>query len=289
MTAPPAPLRVGVLLEQLLSPVPGGTGRYSAEVARALATRRGLAVAGWTAWHRPSALRAALPAGLPVRRLTVGRRALWRTWERDVGPVPHDVDVVHAPTLLVPPGRLRAPLVVTVHDAVPWTHPETLTARGVRWHRLMGERVVRDAAAAVVPTHAVAERVADALPGLAGRLHVVGEGVSAAVLDVGPDADARAARLRLPGRYRLTLATLEPRKGLDRLVAALALLTRRGVAAADVPLLVVGRPGWGGVDPQGLARRAGLPPGAVRVLGGAGRRGPGGRAAPGGGAAGPQP
>ena len=41
----------------------------------------------------------------------------------------------------------------------------------------------------------------------------------------------------------LAVATLEPRKGLDVLIAALARL-----GADAVPLLVVGQPGWGGID-----------------------------------------
>jgi len=32
-------VRVGILLEQCLSPVPGGTGRYARELAAALVTR----------------------------------------------------------------------------------------------------------------------------------------------------------------------------------------------------------------------------------------------------------
>jgi glycosyltransferase involved in cell wall biosynthesis len=69
-------------------------------------------------------------------------------------------------------------------------------------------------------------------------------------------------RLELPERFILTLATLEPRKGLDVLIAALARL-----GAGAPPLLVVGQPGWGGVDIDATARAAGLPVGAVRTLG----------------------
>jgi hypothetical protein len=70
---------------------------------------------------------------------------------------------VHAPTPLAPPRR-RRPVVVTVHDAVPWTHPETLTPRGVRWHRAMIERAGHEADAIVVPTRAVADELARRVP-----------------------------------------------------------------------------------------------------------------------------
>ncbi|MCW2608101.1 MAG: glycosyl transferase, group 1, partial [Frankiales bacterium] len=145
------------------------------------------------------------------------------------------------------------PLVVVVHDAVPWTHPETLTPRGVAWHVAAVTRAARDADLVVVPTQAVADELRRHLE--VPRLQVVGEGAD---LTVPPDADARAARLDLPDRYLLTVATLEPRKGLDVLVPALR--------AVDLPLLCVGQPGWGGADPLALARQHGVED-RVRVLG----------------------
>jgi glycosyltransferase involved in cell wall biosynthesis len=254
--------RLAVLLEQCLSPVPGGTGRYSRELAAALAATApaGSTVAGWTAYHRDTAA-ARVPGVAGPHRLPLPRRALTLAWERQRGPAPRRGDVVHAPTPLAPPRRGR-PLVVTVHDAVPWTHPDTLTPRGVAWHRRMVEYAARVADRIVVPTRAVADELAAVLPIAPDRLAVVGEGASA---DLHPpaDADERAARLGLPaGGHLLSLATLEPRKGLDVLLAALA-----HPAAPDLPLLVVGQPGWGGVDPLAEAARLGIPAGRVRVLG----------------------
>jgi glycosyltransferase involved in cell wall biosynthesis len=254
-------MRVGVLLEQVLAPVPGGTGRYARELAASLAAAAcpGEQVAGWTAWHRdPSAAR--VPGLSGPHALPLPRRPLIKAWERGMPwPVPRGVDLVHAPTLLAPTGT-SVPLVVTIHDAVPWTHPETLTPRGVTWHRRMAARVARRADAVVVPTRAVADALAGHLQ--LSRVEVIGEGVSGDLALPG-DAQRRAERLDLPdGGFLLTLATLEPRKGLDVLIAALA---RPGVL--DLPLLVVGQPGWGGVDPADLARREGIAPDRVRVLG----------------------
>lgn len=252
-------MRLAVVAEQCLSPVPGGTGRYTAEVASALARRPGLDVTGWVALHR-GVVPARVPGVRGPRRLPLPRRALIAAWERGLGPGPGAADLVHAPTLLFPPRR-RRPLVVTIHDAVPWTHPETLTPRGVRWHRAMAARAAETADVVVVPTAAVAEalrRHADLR-----KVEVVGEGVTAAVVTPPRDAESRAARLGLPsGGYLLSLATVEPRKGLDVLLAALA-----EPGSPDLPLLVVGQAGWGGVDPLRMAADLGLTEGRVRVLG----------------------
>src|SRR4051794_9486259 len=168
-------MRVATVLEQCLGPLPGGTRRYALEVAQALARRPGVEVSSWVAWHRDVAA-ARAPGVVGPTRLALPRRPLIAAWERGTGPVPaRRAQVVHAPTLLAPPRGAR-PLVVTIHDAVPWTHPETLTPRGVRWHRAMAERVARTADAVVVPTAAVERALRSHVR--VPRVEVVGEGVS---------------------------------------------------------------------------------------------------------------
>ncbi|HEV2888793.1 MAG TPA: glycosyltransferase family 1 protein [Frankiaceae bacterium] len=250
--------RVAFLLEQLLAPIPGGTARYSRELAAELSATapEGAVVESWTALHA-STQAAVVPGVGGPHRLPLGRRPLIAAWERGVGPVPRG-DLVHAPTLLAPPSRGR-PLVVTIHDAVPWTHPETLTQRGVAWHRRMGARVATSADLVIVPTAAVASELAEFLD-LGDRVRVVFEGAD--TLAVPPDAAARRKRLGVPERYLFSFATLEPRKGLDLVLSALA-----EREAPDLPLLVAGQPGWGGVDLDATAASVGLAADRVRALG----------------------
>ncbi|HYS34540.1 MAG TPA: glycosyltransferase family 1 protein, partial [Pseudonocardiaceae bacterium] len=125
-----------VLVEQLLAPVPGGTGRYTRELSSALAAT---APAEWivssaVARHAdPSA--AVIPGVDGPKVLPLPPKALTYAWEHGWHFWPGG-DAVHAPTPWAPARAKRGRgLVVTVHDTVPWTHPDTLTRRGAHWHR----------------------------------------------------------------------------------------------------------------------------------------------------------
>jgi glycosyltransferase involved in cell wall biosynthesis len=258
-------VQLAVLTEQLYAPVPGGTARFTCDLLAALAASRpaqDAAVMGWSARH-PGAGDTVKVAGGQLdpgllqseHQLALSRRALSLAWSFGLGPVPAGADVVHAPTPLAPPRRGR-PLVVTVHDDVPWTHPQTLTRYGARWHRRIGLRIGRDADLVITPTAAVASRLRDVLPGLTEDRLVVAanplprqraERLRATLVD----EDARMSRLGLAERgYLLFVGTAEPRKGLDILLSALG---RPG--GPELPVVVVGQAGWGSVGLAGAADR----------------------------------
>jgi glycosyltransferase involved in cell wall biosynthesis len=260
-----------VVVDQIVAPVPGGIGRYAEELTRHLiaGAPAGCEVAGIVSAVSKDELahiRTLLPGLADLDRLALPRRELSLAWQGGfVGAVAHGM--VHAPSVLAPlvkHDRFRDPgrqTVVTVHDTVPWTHPETLTPRGVQFHRAMVKRAWKHADAVVVPTHAVASAL-NAIHRFDERLRVIG-GAPSGRLRTPVDADVRAERLGLPERYVLAVGTLEPRKGLRYLIEAMA----HPDAPTDVPLVIAGPDGWGDVDVYGTAERAGLARDRVKVLG----------------------
>jgi glycosyltransferase involved in cell wall biosynthesis len=165
---------------------------------------------------------------------------------------------IHSVSLLFPP-LVNERVVVTIHDLVPFTHPQFLTSRGAAWHKKMLARAVEQASAIVVPTQVVRDQLLDhfALPRLASSVFVAGGAASL------PQPNSLNWPLRPTGPYVVFVGTIEPRKRLDALIAAVALLD-------TLSLVVVGSPGWGGVDLFSLAENEGLPASRLTFVQGAG-------------------
>ncbi len=193
-------------------------------------------------------LRAHLPAAGVVVQAFAGDRWKYQVWQRFRRPavrLPAGVDVLHAPSLAVPPpGRL--PLVVTIHDLA----FSYLPPRGADFHRRGLEVTRNEAETVVVPSAFTAAEVADA--GIeAGRIHVVPHGIDPPAERPAAEVSARLGRLELgDDPFLLAVGTVEPRKGLDVLASAFSSL--RGVR-----LVVAGPPGWGevtGLEGPGILR-----------------------------------
>ena len=253
----------------MIAPVPGGIGRYTEDLTRQIiaSSPRGCDVEGIVSSSSPTVyedLQERLPGLASLYKTTLSRRELARAWQLGLTTSPGG-GMIHAPSLLAPlrkHDRVNegTQVVVTIHDVVPWTHPETLTPHGVSWHKTMAKRARKHADAIVVPTHAVAEQLAE-YHDFGDRVRVIGGAVSSKIV-LPHDPDRRAEELSLPTNYLLTVGTLEPRKGLVPLIHALA---RR--ETHDLPLLIVGPQGWGDLDVAQVADEAGVAPERVRSLG----------------------
>lgn len=214
------------------------------------------------------ALRAVDLGGLDPVVLPLPRPVLYDSWhvlgfpKLDHWRRLHGVDVVHAPSVAVPP-RGRAPLVVTVHDAAPVLFPATFSARG-RWFHARGMAAAQKRAELVIT---VSEAAAAELVEHAGfprdQLRVVPNGVE---LDEASEADVATARQKYgleDAPYVLFVGTLEPRKNIGVLVDAFAKLTAE--TALPHTLAVVGPEGW--VSREAVPTEAAALGARLRMLG----------------------
>lgn len=258
-----------VVIDQIVDPNPGGIGRYAEELTRQLIARAPAStdVAGITSRltdDERTRLTTLLPGLSSLYESKLARRELSLAWQ--AGLAMPGGGMVHAMSLLAPlrrHDRVNSPgnqTIATVHDATPWTHPETLTPPRVRWFTAMAKRAERFADAIVVPSHTVAGQLTEHFS-LGDRVRVIGGAVSPK-LTLPIDPDVRAARLGLPERYLFAVGTLDPRKGVRELITALA-----HPDAPDLPLVISGPDSWNDVDVAAVAREAGLADGRVITLG----------------------
>ena len=224
-----------------LSLPPTGIGKYQlgtlaglAEVARPEDEVVAFAPVG------PRGLRA-IPAaldGLPVERKLVflPLARAWRSaWSR-LGRPPLErllgrFDAFHFSDWMFPPQRegVRA---TTIHDLVPLRFPEWVPARTRRLHVTKYEHATRTCDLVFVNSRYTAADVVERLGVREERIRVAHPGVDARFRPDGP-------REELGSPYALAVATLEPRKNLETLLAAHRLL------GGDLALVVAGGAGWG--------------------------------------------
>jgi len=234
-------LRLGVDATPLHKPLTG-VGQYTYRLLKALGDSYPEADYVLYTNRKPAGL--ALP--LPQAELVAGHFPFSRwLWLHLILPglvLEDRPALLHFPNASAPIA-VRLPYVLTIHDLSLFRHPG-LHPRGrhVTMRTLLPQAARRSAAVICVSefTRLEARRV---LGLSAESLHVV---PLAAGPEFRPITDAASCqRIRseygLPDRFLLFVGTLEPRKNLDRLLRACAILRAMGHA---LPLVIAGKMGW---------------------------------------------
>ncbi len=235
-----------VLLDATAIPADrGGVGRYVDALLPALAAT-GLDLSVVCQRRDAEATAALVPGAVVVGAPpAIERRPARLAWEQAGLPrVARAVraDVLHSPHYTMP-RFAGVPVVVTVHDATFFSHPELHSRVKGAFFRAATRAAVRSAAALVVPSAATRDEVrryaGDA------QFHVAHHGVDTATFHrTGPaESDRVRERLGLADRpYVGFLGTLEPRKNVPALVRAWV------AAVDDLPdppaLVLAGGRGW---------------------------------------------
>jgi len=148
-----------------------------------------------------------------------------------------DADLYHA-IEFGQPLRTRLPVVVTVHDLIPFVMSREYP--WVRRARLLGLRLLRGADAIIAVSEATRRDVLRLGHADPARVTVVPEGIAPVFRPASPEAVAALrARLGVDGPYLLAVGTFDPRKRLATL-AAVARAVRRD---HDVALVIAGDQG----------------------------------------------
>jgi glycosyltransferase involved in cell wall biosynthesis len=149
-----------------------------------------------------------------------------------------EIDVLHCPIPLAPRGS-PIPLVVTVHDAMQWDHPDWFP-RMTRIYGVLLAAALRRATRVLTPSTESRRRLLAALDLDPERVDVTPYGVDER-FSPGPPSPAILKDLGVPQPYLFTVGTFQPRKNLE---ATLGAFERLADAGADHHLVVAGARGW---------------------------------------------
>lgn len=234
-----------------LSPGLTGIGRYCLELASRLPERPEIGTISF--WrdndpvHEPERLLYGEPltlgAGMRTRRWLLRRaRSMGLAGDRSLWPKDHGVELFHGPNFMLPAWVDSG--IITVHDLSVFLFPETHPAARILSFERDFHRSLQRARHIITPSQTVKQELAH-FAGLDPSM------ISAVPMGVGPrfaplqgDNLGRAlAAMGLPDTgYGLALAALEPRKRIDRLIAAWRILPDH--LRYRYPLVIAGAPGW---------------------------------------------
>ncbi|MEJ1156247.1 glycosyltransferase [Microbacterium marmarense] len=253
-----------VMLDQVVAPTDPILGEASRELAAALVRRA----------PEGCVVEAIAPAGgsgeledvsglVGVQRTALARRELAAALQLGVG-TGIGGGMIHSPTLFAPLVRHSRThdndqTVVTLWDLGPWESPDEYSRNTVAWHKAMLKRAVKHADAVVVPTHAIADRLAS-IAKLGKRIRVI-SGAAPQNYRVPSDEIGRRRVLSLPEGFLLMSGGPGESAALD--------IGFGGIAASGIDLPVVVLDVADGAEPAiaDLASAAGVPEHRLHVRG----------------------
>ncbi len=207
-----------------------GVERYALCLTAALARHAPGEIVLFTRHDAPPALRA-----LPVeQRISPFRYrfSIEQAW-LPVSASRAGVELLHMlafPTPLLWRGKAA----VTVHDATPWLHRDTISAGMRFYYGPLYKQALRRAACILTVSESSRSDLVATLGVSSEHIHVTHNGVDRCFFDAQPPQGPRAP-------YLLAVGTLEPRKNIPVLLDAFRQLRAEG---RDLQLVLVGRKGW---------------------------------------------
>ncbi|MBV7537211.1 glycosyltransferase family 4 protein [Duganella sp. sic0402] len=140
--------------------------------------------------------------------------------------------------------RMDCPVVATLHDALPISHPQWASPKLRKLKNWLQARAARKAQHVITGSHYSIRELVEHFGVDENKISVVHHGVAAHWFEP-PPGDERDVTLGLHGLregYFLFVGTLQPRKNVERLLEAY--LSLPPVLRSARQLVIVGQPGW---------------------------------------------
>ncbi|USX26413.1 glycosyltransferase family 4 protein [Oxalobacteraceae bacterium OTU3CINTB1] len=227
---------------------PDGIGVYSSALLRHL-PRAGVEVLPFSFAPPGQAGRLTVGRALPLSYplATLGDLILPSSVHLNVSRLaPAPLDLFHATDYRIV--RMDCPVVATLHDALPISHPEWCSPKMRRLKNWLQVKATRKAQHVITGSHYSIRELVDCFGVDERRISVVHHGIGAEWFETpaAAERDTTLAQYGLRAGYFLFVGTLKPRKNIGRLLDAYLALPP--VLRSARQLVVVGAPGWRSED-----------------------------------------
>ncbi len=153
-----------------------------------------------------------------------------------------ETDLIHGPAYLIPWRGGRARKIVTIHDLVCFRYPESFPPQFAWYMRQVVRLSARRADGIIAVSQSCANDLAEQVGVDPAKIRVIHHGPGPGMAPPAPEAVEWVRRqYGLERDYVIYVGTLEPRKGLTRMIRVLERMVRAG---RDVDLVLAGRVGW---------------------------------------------
>lgn len=152
------------------------------------------------------------------------------------------LDILHCPAF-PSPLFYKGKTVLTIHDATLWKYPETRSKGGQFYYSPLFPQAIRKSSKIITVSRNSKKDLIHYLNVPDSLITVIYEGIdnSFAGRNLQQSSEVKI-KYNLPGRYILTVGTLEPRKNLNMLIKGFEIFLKK--YDTDHKLVIVGRKGW---------------------------------------------
>ncbi len=157
------------------------------------------------------------------------------------------LDVFHCTDYRIPRFK-KVPVIATLHDAIMFKHPEWANQKLRTIKNYLLKKTARWANHIIAVSHAMMEDLVNYWGVKEEQISVVYPGVSSDWFEPVTKEllDAVLNKYQLPANFLLTVGTLQPRKNIQRIIAAYELLPAE--LQQQHQLVIIGKEGWESAD-----------------------------------------
>jgi len=152
-----------------------------------------------------------------------------------------NVKLLHCPAFPSPIANI-CKTVLTIHDAVQWKHPETLSIGGRLYYKPLFPQAIKKARRIICVSKSTENDIVNIFPNVREKVTVVYEACDSRINSSTSFTDMQLPKIICKKPYLLSIGSIEPRKNMETLIKAFEIVDK--YRPNEINLIIVGRFAW---------------------------------------------